>query len=55
LVRQAIEGNPKSVSDYKAGKQASFKFLMGQVMRLSKGKANPNIAQDLLKKQLGLG
>ena len=54
LVRQAIDGNPKSASDYKAGKEAAFKFLMGQVMRLSKGKANPQIAQDLLKKQLGV-
>ena len=53
-VRQAIDGNPKSVSDYRSGKEASFKFLMGQVMRLSKGKANPQIAQDLLKKQLGV-
>lgn len=54
LVRQAIEGNPKSVANYKAGKEAAFKFLMGQVMRLSKGKANPQIVQDLLKKQLGV-
>jgi aspartyl-tRNA(Asn)/glutamyl-tRNA(Gln) amidotransferase subunit B len=54
LVRQAVAGNPKSVSDYKAGKEAAFKFLMGQVMRLSKGKANPQVVQDLLKKQLGV-
>ena len=54
LVRQAIDGNPKSVSDYRSGKEAAFKFLMGQVMRLSKGKANPQVAQDLLKKKLGV-
>ncbi|MFH1477982.1 MAG: Asp-tRNA(Asn)/Glu-tRNA(Gln) amidotransferase subunit GatB [Verrucomicrobiota bacterium] len=54
LVRQAIDGNPKSVSDYRSGKEAAFKFLMGQVMRLSQGKANPQIVQDLLKKQLGV-
>ena len=54
LVRQAVEGHPKSVADYKAGKQAAFKFLMGQVMRLSRGKANPQIVQDLLKQQLGV-
>ncbi|MDD5678950.1 MAG: Asp-tRNA(Asn)/Glu-tRNA(Gln) amidotransferase subunit GatB [Kiritimatiellae bacterium] len=54
LVRQAIDDNPKSVADYKGGKEASFKFLMGQVMRLSKGKANPQVVQGLLKKQLGV-
>ncbi|MFA5044103.1 MAG: Asp-tRNA(Asn)/Glu-tRNA(Gln) amidotransferase subunit GatB [Kiritimatiellia bacterium] len=53
-VRQAVEGNPKSVSDYRSGKEAAFKFLMGQIMRFSKGKANPQIVQDLLKKQLGV-
>lgn len=51
-VRQAISSNPKSVADYRAGKQAALKFLMGQVMRLSQGKADPQRVQDLLKKQL---
>ncbi len=54
FVRQAVDANPKSVADFKAGKEAAFKFLMGQVMRLSKGKANPQIVQDLLKRQLGV-
>lgn len=54
MVRQAIEANPKSAADYRAGKEAALKFLIGQVMRQSKGKANPQMTQDLLKKQLGV-
>ncbi|HMP76565.1 MAG TPA: Asp-tRNA(Asn)/Glu-tRNA(Gln) amidotransferase subunit GatB [Kiritimatiellia bacterium] len=53
FVAQAAAANEKSVTDYRAGKQAAFEFLVGQVMRLSKGKANPQLARELLKKQLG--
>jgi aspartyl-tRNA(Asn)/glutamyl-tRNA(Gln) amidotransferase subunit B len=52
FVRQAIAGNSKSVSDYRGGKEAALKYLVGQVMRLSRGKANPQIVQELLKKEL---
>ena len=52
LARQAIDGNAKSAADYRAGKEAALKYLIGQVMRLSRGKANPQIVQDLLKKEL---
>lgn len=40
-IQQAIDENPKSVADYKAGKKAAAQFLMGQVMKMSRGKANP--------------
>ena len=53
VVDQAIAANPKSVDDYKAGKVAALQFLVGQVMRLSKGKANPPMAMEMLKKKLG--
>lgn len=53
FVEQAIAANPKSVADYKAGKQPAFEFLIGQVMRFSKGKANPQVARELLLKKLG--
>jgi aspartyl-tRNA(Asn)/glutamyl-tRNA(Gln) amidotransferase subunit B len=53
FVEQAIAGNPKSVADYRAGKQPAFEFLVGQVMRFSKGKANPQRARELLKAKLG--
>ncbi len=49
LVKQAMDENPKSVSDYKNGNKAAVQFLVGQVMRLSKGKANPQMVVGLLK------
>ena len=53
LVARAMEENPKSVADYRSGKKAAAKFLVGQVMRLSKGKANPQIVGKLLEDRLG--
>ncbi len=52
LCAEAIAANPRSVADYKAGKAAALNFLKGQVMKLSKGKANPGLAGELLEKQL---
>ena len=52
FIEQAIAENPESVSDYHGGKKAAAKFIIGQVMRLSKGKANPLIVTELLEKQL---
>jgi aspartyl-tRNA(Asn)/glutamyl-tRNA(Gln) amidotransferase subunit B len=53
LVGRADIENAKSAADYKAGKAAALQFLVGQVMRQSKGKANPGMVQELLKKKLG--
>ena len=50
---EAIATNPNPVADYKAGKVAALNSLKGQVMKLSKGKANPAQVNELLKKQLG--
>lgn len=55
FAKAAIEGNPKSVADYKAGKQAALMFLVGQVMKASRGKANPGMAAEMLKKLLAEG
>ncbi|MBQ9344924.1 MAG: Asp-tRNA(Asn)/Glu-tRNA(Gln) amidotransferase subunit GatB [Kiritimatiellae bacterium] len=52
FAKTAIEGNPKSVADYRAGKQAALMFLVGQVMKASRGKANPKLAAETLKKLL---
>jgi aspartyl-tRNA(Asn)/glutamyl-tRNA(Gln) amidotransferase subunit B len=52
FVEQAIAANGKSVEDFKAGKTAALQFLVGQVMRLSKGKANPQVVQEALRKML---
>ena len=52
LARAAIAGNPKSVADYKSGKVVAIKFLVGQVMKASKGQANPQAAQAALEAEL---
>ena len=49
---QAIAANPKSVADFKAGKQNAVNALKGQVMKLSKGTANPQLVGDILIKKL---
>ncbi len=49
---QAIAANPGPASDYKAGKVAALNFLKGQVMKLSKGKANPNLIGEILERKL---
>jgi aspartyl-tRNA(Asn)/glutamyl-tRNA(Gln) amidotransferase subunit B len=48
----AIAANPNSVADYKSGKLAALNFLKGQVMKLSKGKANPNLIGEILERKL---
>jgi len=52
IIKTVISQNPKEVERYKAGEQKLFSFLVGQVMRSSKGKANPKIVNELLKKLL---
>ena len=54
FVAQAIEENRQSVADYQGGKKAALQFLVGQVMRLSKGKSNPKIVTELLQARLGV-
>jgi len=48
----AIAANPKVAEDFRAGKAAALNFLKGQVMKLSKGKANPGLAGEILEKKL---
>jgi aspartyl-tRNA(Asn)/glutamyl-tRNA(Gln) amidotransferase subunit B len=52
IVRDVIGRNSDAVTQYRAGKNQTFGFLVGQVMKGSKGKANPKIANDLLKREL---
>jgi aspartyl-tRNA(Asn)/glutamyl-tRNA(Gln) amidotransferase subunit B len=52
IVREVIGRNSEAVTQYRAGKNQTFGFLVGQVMKGSKGKANPKIANDLLKREL---
>ena len=51
-VKQAIDENPKAVDDYLAGQKASLNFLVGQVMRLTRGKADPGETVKLLKENI---
>ncbi len=52
IVDQVIAANPDNVAQYKSGKDKLFGFFVGQVMKESKGKANPQMVNDLLKKKL---
>jgi aspartyl-tRNA(Asn)/glutamyl-tRNA(Gln) amidotransferase subunit B len=52
IVDQVISANAKSVEEYRAGKDKAFNALVGQVMKASKGQANPAQAGELLKKKL---
>jgi len=52
FIDQAIAENAKSVEDYLGGKPAAAKFLVGQVMKLSRGKANPQLAASILEEKL---
>jgi len=51
-VDDIIAGNPKEVDRYKAGEEKLIGFLVGQVMKTTKGKANPQMVNELLKKKL---
>ncbi len=53
LVDKAIASNPQSVEDYRSGKKAALQFLVGQVMRESRGKANPPMVAQMLTGKLG--
>ena len=50
--KQAVEENPKAVDDYHNGEKGALNFLMGQVMRLTKGKADPRETVNILKELL---
>ncbi|MBI4287951.1 MAG: Asp-tRNA(Asn)/Glu-tRNA(Gln) amidotransferase GatCAB subunit B, partial [Chloroflexi bacterium] len=52
FVEQALAQNHAAVVDYKAGKTQAVAFLVGQVMRLSRGRANPQVVTSLIKKKL---
>ena len=52
LCDQVIATNPKPAADFKAGNVASLNFLKGQVLKLSKGKANPQLAGEILERKL---
>ncbi|MBI3165007.1 MAG: Asp-tRNA(Asn)/Glu-tRNA(Gln) amidotransferase subunit GatB [Chloroflexi bacterium] len=52
IVTKILNDNPKEVDDYNAGKETLFQWFMGQVARATKGKADPNVAKELMVKGL---
>lgn len=54
IVEQVLAENDKAAADVKSGEMKAIGFLVGQVMKKSKGKANPALAQELIRKQLGV-
>jgi aspartyl-tRNA(Asn)/glutamyl-tRNA(Gln) amidotransferase subunit B len=53
IVDEVLAANPKQLEQYRAGKTTMMGFFVGQVMKLSKGQANPKLVNDLLSKKLG--
>jgi aspartyl-tRNA(Asn)/glutamyl-tRNA(Gln) amidotransferase subunit B len=53
MVDDVLAANPKQVEQYKSGKTTVIGFLVGQVMKASRGQANPNAVNELLKNKLG--
>jgi aspartyl-tRNA(Asn)/glutamyl-tRNA(Gln) amidotransferase subunit B len=53
IVDTVLANNAKSVEEYRAGKEKAFNALVGQVMKASKGKANPQQVNEALRKKLG--
>jgi aspartyl-tRNA(Asn)/glutamyl-tRNA(Gln) amidotransferase subunit B len=52
IASQVIAANSQAVADFKSGKEPALKFLVGQVMKATKGRANPQVVNEVLKKKL---
>lgn len=54
VITKVISSNPDAIEDYKKGKKNALTFLVGQVMKETKGKANPKIVNEILAKKVGI-
>ena len=52
MIREIIANNPNAYEQYRTGKKATFGFFVGQVMKATKGQANPQLVNELLKSLL---
>ena len=52
IIKEILEKNKNNVEKYKSGKEKIFGFFVGEVMKVSKGKANPKLVNEILKKLL---
>ena len=50
IANEIIEANPEAVSDFKKGKENSIQFLVGQVMKKTRGSANPQVVKEIIIK-----
>jgi aspartyl-tRNA(Asn)/glutamyl-tRNA(Gln) amidotransferase subunit B len=55
VVTQIVDSNPQAVADFKAGKEQASKFLVGQAMKATKGRANPKLVNEILRRKLEEG
>jgi aspartyl-tRNA(Asn)/glutamyl-tRNA(Gln) amidotransferase subunit B len=53
IVDEVLAANAKSVDEYRAGKEKAFHALVGQAMKATRGKANPQQVNDILRRRLG--
>ena len=53
IVETILNDNPKAVADFRAGKEQTIGFLVGQIMKATKGRANPGLAKEILMGKLG--
>ena len=54
MVDEVLANNAKAVEQYKSGNEKALNAIVGQVMKASKGKANPTAVQDLVKSEIGV-
>lgn len=52
IINEILENNPQSIADYKSGRDKAFAFLVGQVMKATRGSASPEIVNDLIRKKI---
>ena len=52
-VEEAVDSNPKPVADYLGGRETAMRYLVGQVMKITRGKANPKVVAELMERKLG--
>jgi aspartyl-tRNA(Asn)/glutamyl-tRNA(Gln) amidotransferase subunit B len=55
LIDEIVNNNPKVLQDYKNGKEKAFGFFIGQIMKATKGQANPELVNHLLRERLNEG
>ena len=53
VIAEVVAASPKQVEQYRAGKQEVLRYFVGQIMKATRGQANPALVNQLLKKHLG--